>query len=149
MLIAGGYNSGYSAATDIYDPATNTFVTGPNMNIARGDTAAVLLPNGKFLIAGGGSPGVLASTELYDSTTNMFAPPSSTATMNVAMARATATLLTNGPDAGKVLILGGWSGDYPPDLFSTELYDPVTNSFASSTPTLSVERGNSTATLLH
>jgi Galactose oxidase, central domain len=150
VLIAGGYNPGQSAAMDIYDPATNTFVTGPNMNVARGDAAAVLLPNGKFLIAGGCcDPGVgtLASTELYDPAANTFASPSSTATMNVAQEGATATLLTNGPDSGKVLISGGDTHDNP--LLSTELYDPVTNSFASTTPTLSVPRRGSTATLLH
>ena len=50
--------------------------------------------------------------------------------MTSSRAYATASLLTTGPSAGKILIAGGNSGSGA--LASTDLYDPVTNSFAPS-----------------
>ena len=72
----------------------------------------------------------------------------STPSMNVARLGATATLLPN----GKVLIAGG-SGytmpfPVPFPLSSVELYDPVANSFAASTPSMNDARTGATATLL-
>jgi large repetitive protein len=77
---------------------------------------------------------------------NSFA--ASTPSMNVARFGATATLLPS----GKVLIAGGnttgpFRGAFTP-LNSTELYDPVTNSFAASTPSMNAARVSATATLL-
>ena len=62
---------------------------------------------------------------------------------------ASATLLPN----GKVLIAGGYGGyfDGPSGyLSSTDLYNPVTNTFAAfaSTPVMNAARSNATATLL-
>jgi hypothetical protein len=77
---------------------------------------------------------------------NSFA--ASTASMNVARDGATATLLPN----GKVLIAGGSGFTLPfpilTPLNSVELYDPVTNSFAASTPSMNAARSGATATLL-
>jgi hypothetical protein len=84
----------------------------------------------------------------------LAAPPpvnsfsASTPSMNVARLGATATLLPN----GKVLIEGG-SGftmpfPVPFPLNSVELYDPVTNRFAASTPSMNDARTGATATLL-
>ena len=48
-----------------------------------------------------------------------------------------AVTLTTGPNAGKVLLIGGWSvtfliqGPVPMEVASTELYDSASNSFAS------------------
>ena len=50
--------------------------------------------------------------------------------MTRSRAYATASLLTTGPSAGKILNPGGNSGSGA--LASTDLYDPVTNSFAPS-----------------
>ncbi len=151
VLIAGGFGSFIDlASTELYDPATNSFASAsgtPNMNTARYDATATLLPNGKVLIAGGENlaGGDLASTELYDPASNSFAPASGTASMNFARVLATATLLLN----GKVLIAGGENS--PGDILaSTELYDPATNSFASASGTASMNtaRYQATATLL-
>ena len=70
---------------------------------------------------------VFATTELYDPASNTFAAANQTATMNVARGSATATMITSGPNAGKILIAGGASTSSA--LASTELYDPATNSF--------------------
>jgi hypothetical protein len=62
--------------------------------------------------------------------------------MNIVRASATATLLSN----GKVLIAGG--GCNGTSLSTTELYDPVANTFAAATPSMKVTRQQATATLL-
>ena len=49
----------------------------------------------------------LASTELYNPATNTFAAGNQTASMNAARYGATATVLSIGPNAGKILIAGG------------------------------------------
>jgi hypothetical protein len=58
LLIAGGFNSSksYLPGTERCDLATDSFVPmseTPNMNAARFEATATLLPNGKVLIAGG------------------------------------------------------------------------------------------------
>jgi len=164
VLIAGGQASdGVSAgsvslaSTELYDPVTNSFAPASqtaSMNTARwGPTATVLTigPNaGKVLIAGGVDEDALASTELYDPITNSFASASQTVSMNVARFASTATVLTVGPNAGKILIAGGNGTGISGSLTSTELYDPVTNSFAPPNPTASMNthRYSATATVI-
>jgi hypothetical protein len=142
VLIAGG--NGDLNTTDIYDPVSNTFSAGPLMNIGRRYATAALLPNGKVLIAGGQAYGIdPVSVELYDPASNTFA--ASTPSMNVPRWVATATLLPN----GKVLIAGGENETGP--IFTptaVELYDPVSNTFAASPPSLNLSRSEATATLL-
>ncbi len=154
VLIAGGLNATgsppylYLSSTDLYDPVTNTFAASastPVMNVGRSLATATLLPNGKVLIAGGMNTGnYLSSTELYDPVSNTFAASASTPVMSTARDWATATLLPN----GEVLIAGGSLNIGRGALPSTELYDPVTNTFAASTPTMNTAHLNDTATLL-
>ena len=142
VLIAGGLgNLQALKSAELYDPATNSFVSAPSMNVARYAAAASLLPNGRVLIAGGLSDfDAFTSVELYDPVSNSFA--ASTPPLNMTHASgATASLLPN----GKVLIAGGDCCDDPGDV---ELYDPVTNSFNTSIPPMNVARENATATLL-
>ncbi|MGH9646572.1 MAG: Kelch repeat-containing protein, partial [Bryobacteraceae bacterium] len=116
-------------------------------------------PNGKVLIAGGctgcggngGAATFLSSTELYDPGANVF---SAVPAMNTLRAFNTATL----PPNGKVLLGGGAAvitivNGVPTGggaLKSTELYDPVTNTFAApiNTASMSAFRERHTATLL-
>jgi hypothetical protein len=122
-------------------PAGVFALTG-SMAIARRGHTATLLESGKVLVAGGaGGPDV--SAELYDPASGMF-----TATGNMTAARRghTATLLTDAalPNHGKVLIVGGDSGD---GGTSAELYDPVTEIFTAAGNATGVMIGH-TATLL-
>ncbi len=55
VLIAGGLNDNWdtSSSAELYDPATETFITTGPMTTPREGHTATLLPNGKVLIAGG------------------------------------------------------------------------------------------------
>ena len=113
------------------------------MNTPRTNATATVLANGKVLIAGGDFDNSLSSTELYDPVSNTFA--AATPSMNGVREAATATLLSS----GKVLIAGGLDNSgFGNPLGTTELYDPATNTFAASTPSMNNGRYDATATLL-
>ena len=149
ILIAGGTRldgDDNDNSTQLYDPATDKFVRGPAMKSERDKataTAIVSGPNaGKILIAGGEHDDLdekgrlisLVSTELYDPDSNTITPGP---TMNTRRVVHTATLILSGKNAGKILIAGGMDEDADHNgggifhgVSSTELYDPVTNTFA-------------------
>ncbi len=151
IIIVGGDQ------TELYDPVANIFAPGPPVNGSRWDHTATVITSGpnaaKILFAGGWREIVrsLASTELYDPVTNRFVTPAQTATMKVARESHTATVLTTGPNAEKILIAGGRGNRkrYDP-LASTELYDPTSNRFTKRThaATMKVPRAYHTATLI-
>ena len=89
VLVAGGYNGvtalGTLASTEIYQPATNTWTPGPDMNQHRQGHTATLLKNGQVLVAGGAG----ATAELYSAGA---APPPAPAVTGVSPA--------SGPAAG-------------------------------------------------
>jgi hypothetical protein len=121
---------------------------GANLNSARATHTATRLANGKILITGGfganafPSP-ALNATELYSGLTQTFTVPG--ATMTALRAAHAATLLPN----GKVLLTGGQIDNNNGDgSVTAELYDPVANSFATLTATLTTPRGGHTSTLL-
>jgi putative Ca2+/H+ antiporter (TMEM165/GDT1 family) len=121
-----------SAVVTIEPPVTSTaagnFTAVGNMNTARADHTATLLPNGKVLIAGGSGEGFqdLASAELYDPSTRTFTPTGSMITPRYAHS---ATLLAD----GRVLIAGGTqnvnAGTF---VFTAEIYDPSTGVFTAT-----------------
>ena len=88
--------------------------------------------------------GAIADTaEVYDPVAKTF---SAVKGMTAARFGHTATLLTTGPDAGDVLIVGGFSGANPGvPLKSTELFTPGTESFTAG-PSLKAARAWHTAT---
>jgi Galactose oxidase, central domain len=130
------YNRMFHTATYL-DPA---FVTGPKA--------------GKVLIAGGQdtSSHALSTAEIYDPTAKTFTTiTTSTSTMVQPRSGHTATLLTTGPNAGKVLIAGGVTFDpngVPLSRNDAELYDPATNTFTGVASTMVCGRAFHTATLL-
>lgn len=151
VLLAGGLSDRTLASTELYDPAANTFAVGPNLNAARDHHTATVIssgPNaGKILLAGGEDRNYgmisLASTELYDPVANKFLVGP---TMNDARYAHTATVIASGPNAGRILIAGGFNTAYGA-LTSTELYDPAANKFAAG-PELNAERFGHTATVI-
>ena len=121
VLVAGGLCNGGGAYADnsaeLYDPSTGTWKATGNMNVARVNTAATLLPNGQVLIAGGNSTSSGGtSAELYDQGHWTL-----TGSMNVYRPNLTATLLPN----GDVLVFGGTQ------LASSasEFYNPATGTW--------------------
>jgi len=156
ILIAGGHGNRYQelSSTELYDPATNTFQGGPNMRAGRvWPTATVIVSGlnaGKILMAGGqgtdtdgGGLMGLSSTELYDPMNNIFQPGPR---MRTGRFEHTATTIVSGPNAGKVLLVGGLE-NYEHSLSSTELYDPVSNTIHPG-PTMNVPRSGHTATVI-
>jgi hypothetical protein len=144
FLIPGGLNGpSFLTSTDLYDPGSNSFLS-PNpatLTSPRANEMVTLLKDGKVLIAGGADSDTTwtNTTDIYDPSNNSIVPGPS---MNVAREGATATLLAN----GKVFIAGGRKLDF---LASTELYDPVSNTFLTPDPaTLTVAREDSAAVLL-
>ncbi len=114
----------------LIDPAWR-YPASLNMGSARMFASATVLPNGKVLVVGGCSASgcvsgtdVLFTAELYD-------PASGTWTTTGILGsgrrrRHSATLLPN----GTVLIAGGDNGA-DPAYFTTEIYNPATESFSS------------------
>jgi hypothetical protein len=153
ILIANHYDSrGPGALLELYDPAVNKFITGPRMNMPD-VYSATAIPSGKnagkVLIVGAidttdkVSQEALAQTGLYDPDANTFSPGPSV--RNIRRYH-TATVITSGPNAGKILIAGG--GNWFDDsrlLASTELYDPDTNVFSPG-PSMNTGRARHTAT---
>jgi WD40 repeat protein len=96
------------------------------MSEARFEAGATQLEDGRVLVAGGINSAFLASAELYAPATATW---SSAGTMHVARQRPTLTLLTIGPDQGKVLVTGGIAQANM--INNAELYDPLTNSWSA------------------
>ena len=140
VLIAGGANGAADASAELYDPTTGAFTATGSMIEARIGHMATLLNNSARSVLIVGSVDVTA--ELYNPATGTF---TATGSMHHARTSPTATLLSNtGPNAGKVLIVGGntTSGD-----LVAELYDPGTGTFTDTGSTTIVRSGH-TATLL-
>jgi N-acetylneuraminic acid mutarotase len=152
VLVTGGFTESQISsatatnATEIYDPASDTWTVTGTLNTARWAHRAVLLPGGEILAVGGAtnaSDYSLHSSELYDPTVN---PSTGTWTFTGSMQNArrslTATLLPN----GKVLVTGGENGSGSAYTIC-ELYDPLTGVW-SNTGSLNFSRFHHAATLL-
>ena len=109
------------------------------LHVARAAYTATTLRSGQVLVVGGmtGSGDALAAVELFDPATHTSRSLESLAERRIDH---TATLLGD----GRVLIAGGYNGDY---LRSLEIFDPSSRRFRPS-GTLVEERSGHTATLL-
>jgi hypothetical protein len=135
-LVTGGdldrtYASSIST-TEIWDPTTKTWTSGPSMIGKRARHGAVLLADGKVLVAGGGdcfyctgttSTTLLSTAEVYDGTTwtsvaSMTTPRSSAAFIRTPT---NTVLAAGGGNMGTVVIKSG------------ETYDPVANKWTAVT----------------
>jgi Galactose oxidase, central domain len=133
-----------------YDEASDTWTrTANDPTIDRFSATLTLLPDGRVLFAGGysghGAGPTYATAEIYDPITDAW---TATGTMAEVRVGHTATLLTTGPNAGQVLVVGG--SDRAPNNIATtgcELYDPASGTW-SPTGSLSESRSSHTATLL-
>ena len=166
ILVVGGFTgdqgSGQSiAATEVYDPTTDTWTTVGSLTKARHGHTATLLPDGRVLVTGGESRGANGATELTSSA-EIYDPESRawTTTGPLSMGRQahSATLL---PD-GRVLVIGGESsltrgGDFTfvaafsaaamAPVASAEIYDPRARTWQTAA-NLPGQRAAHTATML-
>ncbi|HLI51606.1 MAG TPA: kelch repeat-containing protein, partial [Thermomicrobiaceae bacterium] len=148
VLVVGGVeiNTGplfeYPGDAERHDPNTNTWTKVSAGFTSREDSSVVHLPDGRIMVIGGAKQGeTLATAELFNPTTNNWY---SAAPMTTPRSDASATIL---PD-GRVLMAGGRdneSTDQP--LASTEIYDPVTNSWSDGPP-MTTAREDQAAVLL-
>lgn len=152
VLVSGGYgNTGGNvggptlASAEIYDPVANSWMPAASMAAARYYHTMTLLPDGTVLVVGGqtttGNTNTpLASAERYDPVTDTW---SSAGTLTTARYGHGAILLPN----GKVLVIGGLTGQQGGQLTSTELYDSATNTWSAG-PSIAVPGGGGNAVLL-
>jgi hypothetical protein len=122
------------------------------MTTPRAGAAAAQLPNGKVFVVGG-CPALgscaLPSAEIYDPATDTW---SAAASLPKGRVNSTATVLTSGPNAGSVLVVGGavylaGSSDSTASM-SADLYNPTTNSW-SAAGNISTARSAHTANVLN
>lgn len=70
VFIAGGANLAFTKSTEIYDPSSNSFSSGPDLLSERIRHTATLLPDGRVLVAGGECPiprsEACTTTDIYD-----------------------------------------------------------------------------------
>src|SRR2546425_11139962 len=129
-------------ATPVCAQAPGTWARIVDLNKARAEHTATLLPNGTVLIAGGkdvaGQP--LTSAEIYNPVTGVYTAVSSPLPTPVWGHTAP------GLNDGTVLLAGG-TGDGGLPVNAAVLYDPATDTFAALDP-LSTPSPRHTATLL-
>src|SRR6185295_16288924 len=131
VLIVGGRDAaGALNTTEIFDPTTGAFASGPAMSVARAGHSATLFADGRIFIAGGDADG---SAEIFDPSTGTFSAAG--ANMDVARSMHSAALLAD----GRVLLVGGRnaSGDA---LSSGEIFDPPAPAFSAVDSSLKVAR---------
>ncbi len=140
VLITGGRDNAGNlvAASEIFDPETQSSASSATLNTARIDHTATRLADGRVLVAGGtGDAGPLSSAEIFDPATPDAGFQVVASPMTAARTRHTATLLNN----GTVLIAGGETGG------TAEIFDPTTQSFTPTLWNLQVARSGHTATV--
>jgi WD40 repeat protein len=140
VLVVGGTDTTFHILTssELYDPASGTWMATGSLNGSGSVATATLLPNGKVLETAYNGNGAPAGAELYD-------PASGTCTVTGSLLTVrrehTATLLPN----GKVLVTGGY--DNTGTLATAELYDPASGTW-TATGSLATPRVRHIATLL-
>jgi hypothetical protein len=148
VVAAGALAAGCTTGSPQPPPAPEVSASaqgGLTMAVPRASHTATPLPGGRVLVVGGcvvdhcdGTAG--ADSELFDPATGRFTPG---APLSVPRAGHTATALAD----GRVLVVGGFSGERLPPLAGAEVYDPATGRF-TPTGAVSVRRAEHTATRL-
>src|SRR5436190_3028154 len=146
----GGLHGINSSTADMYDPQTGKVMPVGSMVIAREAHEAIALPSGKVLFIGGyDGHRYLDSVEVFDPCKKKF---TSAGKLSEPRGGAVAVLLPplDGKDAGKVLIMGGASGETERNrivLGSAELFDPSTGT-SMKVGDMSLRRYKHAATVL-
>jgi plastocyanin len=113
LVVGGEANAGARSTAEVYDPATGVFTpVASSVTVARRFHAAAAQADGRVLLFGGESGDFLVrgTVEVYDPASQAF---TLFARMATARVRLTATPITAGPAAGKVLVFGGGARNLP------------------------------------
>lgn len=138
LLVTGGHSLSQTyTSAELYDPATNSWSDIGDMAVERFSHTATLMPDGRIILIGG--PGIKLA-ESYDSAVGSWTATASM-TMTVSSGWGTMTLLAD----GKVLVVS--DADNSPSHFTSQIFNPATQKWASAGNTL-YYRKNHTATLL-
>jgi hypothetical protein len=146
VLITGGYVGRQPVADAwVYNPATNKFsLLAAMMLVPRANHAMTLMPNNTVLVTGG-----FSGTSPHDNV-DIFDPVQQTFTAGHHMiyhrSNHDAILLTSGPKAGQVYVIGGTTleGGF---LAPNEIYDPSTTIWTQDI-VMAENRSGMTSTLL-
>jgi hypothetical protein len=130
VLVAGGNTA------ELYNPATRRWTATGNMPSYHQDAVAPLLPNGEVLVMGGNT---VSFPELYDPSSGQFTA--------VAEPCRYVSFPAGLLGTGRVLVAGGTVGYHPVSTSGAELYDPSTQSWAS-TGSINAARDTETMTVL-
>lgn len=155
ILITGGVTDAANTVTgdvQMYNMATNNFDTwggGGPLDTPRSSHTATLMSTGTVLIAGGfnaaGSP--LSSLEICNAATKICSG-AGLPVMNSARGGHTATLLTKGTNAGKVLLCGGQTAASQTSITGAcDLFDPSANTISQTGAMISPRMGHSAVML--
>jgi hypothetical protein len=144
VVIAGG--KGGLKPLSFYDATSNGVSDGGTLTFGREGHFDALLPTGRVLyVAGNNDAGVVQPNEIYDP----FGAGSWSPVSNMGIARhdhAITRLLD-----GRVLVVGGFDGPYPSASVTAtaEVYDPLTRSWAPTTPFPTANANINLVTLLN
>lgn len=156
VLVTGGRGK---LTAELYDPATHTFaIAHGTLTSERLGHRSLVLSDGTVLLAAGDSciscTVADRSAELFDPATETFSP-----TINTFMER---TFLINDPqnrgridfgmfllDNGFPFIVGGTAkpSQFPPAVWTAEVYNPATGTFVSDATTLSAHSSSAANTV--
>ena len=131
VLLAGGGGPHYPALeslSEFYDPTSHTFADGPALIAPRHFHTASLLSDGRVVLLGGNGDWENGSTTLASA--EAFVPSgvndgtfSSLGDLLVDRQQHTTDVLTAGPNAGKLFVMGGWSVSQLSSR-TAEVFDP-------------------------
>jgi large repetitive protein len=144
-LVAGEADSGHLSSLRIYDPATDSWSSGPPLPGPAVENPAVAADGGKLYVFGGSThsfSGAVQNAAIFDPATGAW-----TSLPQMATARSGAMAKAIG---GKVYVAGGMGVDGA-SLASVEVFDPAAGSGAgawSSAAAMSTRRDNSGSAVL-
>ena len=149
LLITGGVTGSGNAPTasvQMYNMATNDYENWAGAIGARSSHTATLMSDGRVLIAGGFNSGTpLNSLAICDPKAKSCAAIG--AVMNPARGGHTATLLSKGASAGRVLLCGGQTGAATALTGDCDLFNPADDTISDTAAMLSPRIGHAAVLL--
>jgi len=155
IFIAGGVSGAGNTPivadnAQMYNMVTNNIdAWGSTLAQPRSSHTATLMSDGRILIAGGFNNGTpLNSIEVCNPIARTCAVPAGAPVLSPARGGHTATLLSKGPNNGKVLLCGGQTAAANTNITETcDLFDPVNNTVADAVSMVSSRMGHSAVLL--